>query len=513
MSFQLIYHATVQETLQNGRMVSRSRSIPHLLEEELINLSSTLYPGTECGTTPQFAYTIAECGGTQFHVISYLLQSKGGSTATYTAHHLALTHDEVQSLRRNASRPTPAGIALALSNIGLWCTTNADQRFHYIDDEPRLTAAALPDAALQPTWKRLTGHKNNARAFFSAPYDRGCVITISEQTPASDILHLIHECDWLSATRGWGKSFTTHAGPNCPAAKYNRLFTTEGSEQAAHAAQMNEPLLPITPELEIAIPQNAPISAPLGALPPLRYTPQQAPPSPAPQGYLPYKYTETPDDAVFNILPRPNKWVRWSCYLGGVLILWSAVTLISGLMMDEAVELRDSIVEHVNTEEDLLFLSRLAASEYSPDSTKRQLDRSEARLRNYPGKAHSQRDTLLECLTLLRSASEDTRGHAANLRRLRECSSALKLNEENMCRLYMHESTHACTAQDWAGSCNNEQERAEWQQLLAEAPAMVEWLSEPPFFSYMEPLSVLPAPAETTADSPQAETETSTEEP
>ena len=229
MSFQLIYHATVQENLQDGRMVSRSRSIPHLLEEELIRLSNTLYLGPDCDRSPQFVYTIAECGGTQFHVISFLQQSQEGSSTTYTAHHLALTHDEVQSLRRNASRPTPAGIALALSNIGLWCTTNASQRFHYIDDEPRLTAAALPDATLQPTWKRLTGHKNNARAFFTAPYDRGCVITISEQTPANDILHLLHECDWLSATRGWGKSFATFAGPSCPVAEYNRLFTTAGS--------------------------------------------------------------------------------------------------------------------------------------------------------------------------------------------------------------------------------------------------------------------------------------------
>ncbi len=493
-------------------MVSRSRSIPHLLEEELIRLSNTLYLGPDCDHSPQFVYTVAECGGTQFHVISFLQQSQEGSSTTYTAHHLALTHDEVQSLRRNASRPTPAGIALALSNIGLWCTTNAGQRFHYIDDEPRLTAAALPDAALQPTWKRLTGHKNNARAFFTAPYDRGCVITISEQTPANDILHLLHECDWLSATRGWGKSFATYAGPACPAAEYNRLFTTEGSEHAARAAKTAVPILPVTPELEIAIPQNAPISAPLGTLPPLRVTPQQAPPSPAPQGYLPYKYTETPDEAVFNILPRPNKWIRWSCYLSGVLVLWSAVTLISGLMMDDAVELRDSIVEHVNTEEDLLFLSRLAASEYSPDSTKRQLDRIEARLRNYPGKEHSHRDTLLECLTLLRSASEDTRGHATNLRRLRECSSSLKLDEENMCRLYMHESIHACTPRDWADSCNDEPERTEWRQLLADAPSMAKWLSEPPFFSYMEPLSVLPEPTEITTETPQAEAESSAEE-
>jgi len=76
----------------------------------------------------------------------------------------------------------------------------------------------------------------------------------------------------------------------------------------------------------------------------------------------------------------------------------------------------------------------------------------------------------------------------------------------------MHESIHACTPRDWADSCNDEHERTEWRQLLADAPSMAKWLSEPPFFSYMEPLSVLPEPTEITTETPQAEAKSSTEE-
>lgn len=497
MSYQLIFHASPQQLppAGTGTVAARSRTIPRLLENALAELSPDLYPGATVPGGQQFSYVQVECGSTVFHVLSSLFTD---SAQGYTAHHLALTHDEVQALRRNASRPTPAGVILALSNIGLWCTTAAQQRFPYIDDEPRLTAAALPEAAMQPTWKRLTGHKNNARCFFTPPYDRNCVVTIPTEFSAVDTLLLIHESDWLSSTRGWGKTFTTLAGSGARQLKCHRIIFRVDCPLSVLPDETT-PLLAITPDLELNYGSDSGVvtSVPAGIPTPHRAdrTPIQAREKSV---VLPCKYTETPDAEIYNVLPAPNKWLRRTCYLGGAALLWGGISLISGVIMEDAGELTGDIITHINTEEDALLLSRLAASTYSHESTSRHLSKFEARLRTLPATGeNSSRDDLVECVRRLRSAPQLSSGHAYNLQRLAECAGTLGLNANDLCRLYMHEATFNKSAETWL-PVEDTTELADWQKLLTAHPGMAEWLLQAPFAPFVEPLrAILSAPAPT----------------
>lgn len=493
MSFQLIYHSRVTSGHKpDGQMAARSRTILTALEQELIALSPQLYPGSSAVPVTQFSYLQLECCSTTFHVLSCLQTTPlPGDTQEFTAHHLALTHDEVQALRRNASRPTPAGVILALNNIGLWCTSGADSRFGYIDDEPRLTAAALPEAELQPTWKSLTGHKNNARAFFTPPYDRSCLVTIPADMSSREVLLLLHESDWLSSSRGWGRTFTTQAGPYSVLLGYHRTVLPPGTKAPTNDKR---PILPISSELELDYNDTpAPASATPGTL-----NRPQATGFNSDTGYLPYKYTETPDEDIYDIMPQPNKLVRWSCYLGGAALLWLSISLISGLMMDDAVEITGNIITRINTEEDALLLSRLASSAYSHESTERHLSKFEARLRNLPANDESQpRSQLLDCIQLLRQASLSPHGHPARLRLLRKCATTLNLREEDICKLYMNEAIYNCSPEDWQQYLNAG-EKAAWQALLKDFPSMAEWLSLPPFATYLQPIGITPPAPQTT---------------
>ena len=506
MSFQLIYHARVAPMHKpEGQMTARSRTILAVLEQALIDLSSQLYPGSSTAPVTQFSYLQLECCSTTFHVLSCLQTTPlPADEQEFTAHHLALTHDEVQALRRNASRPTPAGVILALSNIGLWCTSGAENRFGYIDDEPRLTAAALPEAELQPTWKSLTGHKNNARAFFTPPYDRNCLVTIPADMSSREVLLLLHESDWLSASRGWGRTFTTQAGPYSAQLNYHRTILPPGSKVPTNDKR---PLLAISAELELSYnDSDTPVTS--ATAPGTPHRPQMTGiNSSIGTNYLPYKYTETPDEDIYDIMPQPNKLVRWSCYLGGAALLWLSISLISGLMMDDAVEITGNIITRINTEEDALLLSRLASSAYSHESTERHLSKFEARLRNLPANDESQsRSQLLDCVQLLRQASLSAQGHPTRLRQLRKCAVTLKLREEDICKLYMNEAIYNCTPEDWQQSLTDT-EIADWKLLLNDFPTMAEWLSEPPFVTYIQPIGITPPapqPEQTTLNAPKS---------
>ncbi len=497
MSFQLIYHSRVISGQKpDGQMVARSRTILAVLEQELIALSPQLYPGRSSCPATQFSYLQLECCSTIFHVLSSLQTTPlTGDSQEFTAHHLALTHDEVQALRRNASRPTPAGVILALSNIGLWCTSEAANRFGYIDDEPRLTAAALPEAELQPTWKSLTGHKNNARAFFTPPYDRSCLVTVPDDMGSRALLLLLHESDWLSSSRGWGRTFTTQAGPYSGQLNYHRTVLAPG---AMAPTNDKRPILPISAELELVYNDLSETASSTPVHGVHSRTQMTAINSTAGASYLPYKYTETPDEDIYDIMPQPNKLIRWSCYLGGAALLWLSISLISGLMMDDAVEITGNIITRINTEEDALLLSRLASSTYSHESTERHLSKFEARLRNLPANDESQtRSQLLDCVQMLRLASLSPQGHPARLRQLRKCATALKLREDDICKLYMNEAIYNCRPEDWQRHLTGA-EISDWQLLLEDFPTMVEWLSQSPFYSYLQPIGITPpAPQQT----------------
>ena len=507
MSYQLVYHALIspESSTPEGCITARSRTLPDNLQAMAESLSRKLYPGARALPGRKFCYSTLLCASVNYHVLSCLVLTDTPSARSYTAHHLVLTPEEEQKLRSNASRPTPAGIILALCDTGVWCAENAHQRFPYIDNEPRLTAAALPDAAHQQTWEKLSGNKENARCFFTPPYDRECIVIVPASTTEREILRLLHESDCLSASRGWNKPFCTYPIPDVTPQPYMRLFTT--STPAADGALSAVPRLVISDNMQLMeIP---------------RYTPQPenntdsstratagAESTPHSTSYLPYKYTETPDVDVFNVTARPHKWVRWSCYLAGVWLLWSSTSLIATHIMNDAGELTGNIITQVSTEEDLLLLSQLAASAYSPESTFRHLEKFEARLRSLPPTGENKdRDLLLECVHLLRSASEQRSDHPAQLIRLRDCAATLRLRTDDMCRLYLNEYIHGAKSVTSPPSYSTE-EIAQWKALENTAPTLYRLLCSPPADTYFRAAGIItsPPPASGTEAEPSAPT-------
>ena len=486
MSYQLIYRGKLLPTSENagGQVVAVSSGTPKALKQELLSISRYRRPDEERRLSGnQHSYRMLICAETTFHVLSGL---RMGSNGEYCIHHLALTQDEVQTLRRNASRPTPAGVTLALYKIGFW--HNPEEA---VNEEPRLTAAALPDASVQPTWKRLTGHKSNARALLNTRCERECIMSLPETCSSEDVLGLLHESEWLAAGRGWGKTFTTHGSTQDSTTEFARIATHSGSQVALQAAENDIAVLEISPELSIAEEQTQ-----------LQPREQETPPQ---QGHaiIHYKYEETPDEAVFNLPPKPRKWVRLVCIIGGVWVLWSSVSLVSGLWMDDAGELTGNIITRINTEEDMLLLSELATAPYSAETTARKLDKLEAHLSSRPtsGEDNSRHLLLQECVRLLRCASTDERGHAANMNRLAECAPALRLDSTALCCLYMNELIHDRQTEEWLSGFTPE-ETQEWHNMLAAHPDIREKFSTPPFADY---LPQLPAPTPTTTPEPAPE--------
>jgi len=503
MSFQIVYHAVISPLSSGaeGCVCARSRTLPDSLQEMTESLSRKLCPGALVGPGRRFCYSTLLCESVNYHVLSSLTLSAAEGSHTYIAHHLILTPEEEQKLRRNASRPTPAGIILALCDIGVWCTENAHQRFPYIDNEPRLTAAALPDSVHQLTWEKLSGNKDNARSFFTPPYDRECVVIVPEHTTEREILRLLHESDCLSASRGWNKPFCTYPIPDISPQPYLRIFTS--SVPAAESVLSSMPKLVISEKLQLlehphgsqqSENSNERIArAATGAESSTRRT-----------SYLPYKYTETPDVDVFKVTARPHKWIRWSCYLAGVWLLWSSTSLIATFMMDDAGELTGNIITQVSTGEDLLLLSQLAASAYSPESTSRHLEKFEARLRSLPPTGENKdRDLLLECVRLLRGASIEQTNHPAQLIRLRDCAASLHLRTDDMCRLYLNEYIHGINTGDLAPSYSPE-EIEQWKSLEHSAPALYRLLCTPPADACFRAAGIITTPpaSETEAEPP-----------
>ena len=302
-----------------------------------------------------------------------------------------------------------------------------------------------------------------------------------------DILMLIHESDWLSSTRGWGKTFITRANA-ATELPCNRIVLAPGST-ATPAGAPDRPLLTIDEHL---VSDFCPTTPTPEQPRPVRTTPRGASVSVA-GSYRSYRFAETADSEVYKVLPPPNKWLRRACYLAGAALLWAGISLISGLVMDDAGELTCDIITQINTEEDALLLARLAAGNYSHENTVRHLDKFEARLRTLPAtNDSSSRHILLECVNLLRSASTLSTGHADNLRQLTAYAATLRQSADSLCRLYMHEATYNRPAENWLPA-ENTAELATWQALLTDHPGMLKWLAEPPFAAYLAPLN-LPTP-------------------
>ncbi len=450
-------------------MLLKSQDIPSWLED--IVLLSCRVTG-RADSPLRYTYRVVTVETGEYHILSC---SKGGGT-----HNLILTPQEVIKLRRNANRPTPAGIMLALSAAHFWVADMQTPSLHC--EEPRLPASALPGAEFQQTWKELTGHKNNARAFLTAPFNKACLIVIPSDMDSQKVLRILHESDWLSSQRGWGRTFTTMAQMGDSFEETSRiclplhmLDSAEGSVWAQQATTLNICSPFVLSELQEV--QNNELSTQAA-----NDIPHETPGG----GYIPYVYQECPDEEMYNILPRTHPLLRWSCYIGGLLLLGACVHFMVSETADDAGKVTRKAIEVIKADENILQLKELSKAPYSPDSITRTLDKIYAHVNAAPvSEREPGNEKILEIISLLKCADSDTKGHADNILRLRECATELKLNPDKLSRLYLNEAIHECSVSDWEAHLTPS-ELARWSALLNTAPHLRDMLREPAFAPYMQ---------------------------
>ncbi len=254
MSYQLIYTSAPQlldPSLSGYGVVARSEHMPRSLEKKLEKISG-FKEDAKLISGAQFSYHILDCAGATFHVLS-CVQSAGADYSgreCHIAHHLALTQEEVRSLRANKARPTPASIILGLYRDQFW-KSEWKQQPQLISSEPRLSTDLLPDINSQTMWKELTGHKYNAKSLITPPYEHDCLIIVQSGTRSMDILHLLAESDWISTTRGWGITFTTTGVVQDTFAQTQRIAVLEESALAGKARRSGRPTLRLEHKLLI----------------------------------------------------------------------------------------------------------------------------------------------------------------------------------------------------------------------------------------------------------------------
>lgn len=210
--------------------VAKTRSLSASLSQRIEQFSRSLIQSAQDDTEPVFTYQIIEHEGAYYHVLSRTISC--GETPegkpNHLSHHLICTRQEVKNLLRHPSRPTPAGLALALSAADFW-KNEWKEAPAILSDAFSFSARYLPDASQQATWQDLTGHKRNARILSLPRYNHGCLILLPDSSDFSTKLTLNHESDWITHTRGWGTTFTTHLpSPGSPT-DFSRIYTRKGT--------------------------------------------------------------------------------------------------------------------------------------------------------------------------------------------------------------------------------------------------------------------------------------------
>ncbi len=499
MSYQLIYNQLLSQKKhweQSGVLV-KSQDMPAWLEDIVLH-SCRLLAGRE-DTPLKYTYRVITVETGEYHVLAC---SKGSGI-----HNLILTPAEITKLRRNSNRPTPAGIMLALEDNHFWAADTAHPSLHC--EEPRLAASALPDADFQPTWKELTGHKNNALAFLTPPYNKECLVQLPDEISCRSILKLLHESDWLSSLRGWGRTFTTMAHMGDSFAETSRIFIPKSMADSPECSVWSQEAAVLdlcTPFLlsdqqdiqEIASESKNSKSAEEAG----KYT------------HLPYVYQESPDEYAYNIYPRSHPFIRWSLYISGLFLLGAGVHLMvsekaedAGKATSEAIKATNDAIKSISPEHSIFQLQKLTTAPYSPDSITQTLDKIYANLTTAAPVSEAELgiEHQKEVINILKHAGKDTTGHATNIRRLRECATALNIDADKLSELYLREATHDCTVQDWEQNLSPA-ELDDWQNLLETAPNLRVILSNEEFAPYASRL-LLPAQESEEPQAPGVPTE------
>lgn len=503
MSFQLI-HTSSPHLLDSGASgygtVARTEDMPVALYRQLPGISALKNQAEQL----QFSYRILSACGQSWHVLS-CIQAAGADysgRACHTAHHLVFSQQEVSQLLSLPQRLTPAGICLALLRTGFW-VSKWEQAPQYLRTEPQLQPDTQPDATAQPTWKRHTGHKANARAFYTAPFHKESLVVIHEPMKQVELMALLHESDWLSHTRGWGFTFTTAADESDSFAETLRIIVPADSSWIQRAARTGHPILHISSELKLPV-----TPPPSMAIPPDTGTHGSSFVKTLARSTAHYHYTEEPDWTLFDI-PIPASPVKKKLVAVSVGITCCAAFAIwQGYTYTSAADLPDYSTPAADLPQEsnpVLLLSALLSATYDHDSTERLMQE----LSELHGE-NAEQIWLTECAHLIRQAGTAEANHAAGLKRICECSRLLGVDDKALAELYIREAIHGKTPEEWQKKFDSEQVE-EWLRLQLSEPVIArvfESLELQSFTSASEQQTESSAPLLATADTtPEAETE------
>lgn len=507
MSFQLIYTSALNLLDSPGSgygTVARTEDIPRRLAQKLENISTYRDPNESGITGTQFTYQILEYNGAAYHVLS-ATRSAGADysgRACHITHHLALTPEEVIALKNNDKRPTPAGIILALQQSAFWVDSwQGEPRL--LNGEPRMSASSLPDATTQAHWKKLTLHKSNARAFFTPPYDRDCLCIVPEGVTSDDILLLLHESDWLSVSRGWGKTFTTHGTTSDSFSFTRRIFTIAGTAVAAKIEKLGKPRLEISTDMQLPQPpeeHQAPGSSTMQHPMQASGAEEDEPPTSSPFT-SPYRYCESDDADTYDLPRKGINWLRISgltlgigILIGGGLLLQFGVPNRHPLQMTEddspAEESERSDASPAQDAHNLRGLvdrlREFTQAPYDRTAAQRTLDRLAAQVRQLPFPDSPDASAFLACLTSLKDADRLSSDYAAELISLMQYAHQFRLDEHALAKLFMHQVTYARNPDRvWLDALNAEYPR--WAFLFSRFSGMPVWMHRE-FGAHMDPI-------------------------
>lgn len=515
MPLQLIHTSAphlLDSTSAGYGTVARSEALSKALCTRLTALSIMREPKGKAATTgPQFSYSVIDHAGVAWHVLS-CVQNAGADYSgrgCHIAHHLVFHQDEIHTLLSSILRPTPSGITLALYRTGFWCA-KWEGAPRFLNGEPELSPEDLPDASNQPTWKRLTQHKSNARAFYTAPFHRDCLVTVPRHTPSTDVLQLFHESDWLTQTRGWGVTYTTEADDADSYAETLRMVTVPDSPLVQKAIRTGHPVLSIGEGMELPLPCPAgepPLSAPL--------SPAQKEPFSGDmiraiaRSVSHYHYTEEPDWLMFDVRPGSSggrSAALATCGIAAVAMLgaWCLYTPEASVPLAEAGPEHTSALPSVP--DNVYRLAQLLQARYHHESAAELINQLSAIAENTP-----EDSLILESAAILQNARQSGTRHAAAIKRLCECARLLGLKDSELALLYLRESTHGTTPAEWKKQFDGNQ-LTDWLTLKQSEPQLMPLMNTPELKDYM-PLPSAPATTIlATADTAPAPAEEDTQE-
>lgn len=476
MSYQLVSLCSVEsESNTSYKVLAQSADIPEPLLHKLRGGACSMpHPA------PNYHYHIVQLqGGANYHILTALSPL---NEQQCLEHSLVLTAEEVSAMQKNASRPTPAGLCLALNNIDFWYRKPIAAPYpQYIEGTPKLTASSIPDASTQDTWKRMTGHKSNVKSLVSASYAAKCALKMPRESSAQDALLLLHESMWLTNYRGWGKSFSTTA---YTAADIVVVYTEQELE-TAQAIDASSTVLKISSDMEYTEYEQAEseVCAPGICPPPGTSTPPFSATQSEPYAE-PYKYVEAPDYETFDIDSPEHPNIRSSKYIVALFILSLLVYVSVSNFVDFA---SDDVPESVPDSEITSYsYGRFAEIIANGTTSDDDFHKLEALLKRHESPEH---ELLIECIHRLDKADTMTSGHAEELQLLLRQSDSLGVSDNMLSTYYMKRVLQEYPLDEWVLNNTGHHALQTWSKLFKAYPQLPGvFMQEPAIRAHMQPI-------------------------